>query len=91
MTAPAKLPHLGVYKDSHIRNEPPLGLLEDLRAMGQVEPNLDLRIPILPQRELVDMQADPQGPLMWHQAMLLGTVEMGQVPYENGQVGQGVA
>ena len=56
--------------------------------MGQVEPNLDLRIAIQVQRELVDIEEDPKGPLTWHQAMLLGTVELGQVPQVKSQVGQ---
>ena len=62
--------------------------MDDLNAMGQVEPNLDVIIAILAQREPVDIEEDPQGPLNWHQAVLLGTIELGQVPQDNGQVGQ---
>ena len=56
--------------------------------MGQVEPNLDLFISIHVQREPVDIEDGPQGPFTWHQAMFLGTVELGQIPHEKGQVGQ---
>ena len=62
--------------------------MEDLIAMGQVEPNSDLLIAMLVQRELVDIEEDPTGLLIWHQAMILVTVEVGQVPQEKGQVGQ---
>ena len=50
--------------------------------MGQLEPNLDLLMAMLVQREPVDMEEDPQGPLNWHQVVLLGTVELGQVPQD---------
>ena len=56
--------------------------MEDLSAKGQVEPNSDLLIAISAQRELVDIEEDPEGPLTWHQAMLLGTVELCQVPQQ---------
>ena len=58
-----KLPHVGASYDALILNEPPSGLVEDLSAMGQVEPNLDLIIAMLAQRELVDIEEGPQGPL----------------------------
>ena len=48
--------------------------------MGQVETNLDLFIAMLVQREPVGIADDPQGPLNWHQVVLLGTLELGQVP-----------
>jgi len=51
--------------------------------MGQVERNLDQLIAMLVQREPVELAMDPQGPLNWHQVVLLGTLELGQVPQEN--------
>ncbi len=50
--------------------------------MGQVEPNLDMRIAMLVRPEPVDIEQDPQGPLNWHQVVLLGTLELGQVPQD---------
>jgi hypothetical protein len=46
--------------------------------MSQVEPNLDLRIAIPVDRGPVDIEENPQGPLTWHQALLLGTVALGR-------------
>ena len=62
--------------------------MEGLSAMGQVEPNLDLLIAMLVQRELVDIEEEPPGPLNWHQVVLLGKFKLGQVPQEHVQVGQ---
>ena len=57
--------------------------------MGQVELNLDLLIAISVQREPLDIDMDPNGPFNWHQAMLLGTVDLCQAPQQKkGQVGQ---
>ena len=43
---------------------------------------------MLVQRELVDIEQGSQtGPLTWRQAMLLGTVDLGQVLDEKGPVG----
>ena len=56
--------------------------------MGQGSPNLDLCSAIVVQREHVDIEDDPNGPLTWHHAMLLGTVELCQISQEKGQVGQ---
>ena len=53
--------------------------MEDLSAMSQVEPNLDMRIAIFVHRELVDIEEDPPAQLNYHQARFLGTVERGQV------------
>ena len=36
----------------------------------------------------MDIEDNPQGSLTWRQALLLGTVELGQVRHENCQVGQ---
>ena len=58
--------------------------MEDLSAMGAVETIGDLFLSKIVQREPVDIEADPTSPLTWRQAMLLGTVELGQVPDENG-------
>ena len=76
------LPHFGGCSYNHLLNEPPVGLVEDHSAMGQVEPNLDLIIAIMVQREPVDIEEDPQGPLTLHKALLLGTEELGQVPQQ---------
>ena len=51
--------------------------MEELSAMGQSVPNLDLLIAILVHREPVYIEEDPQGPLTWHEALLLGAVELG--------------
>ncbi|MFM7983713.1 MAG: hypothetical protein ACKPKO_30760, partial [Candidatus Fonsibacter sp.] len=61
-------------------------MVENLCAVGQVETNLDLCIAMLVQRKLVDIEEDPQGPLNSHQIVLMGTVELGRVPMEKGQV-----
>ncbi len=50
--------------------------------MGQVYPDLDLRIAMVVQRELVDIEEDPQGPFNWDLVVLLGTVELGHVLQE---------
>ncbi len=62
--------------------------MEDLSAMGQGEPSLDLRIAIPVLRGHVEIEEDPHGLGMWHQPVLLGTAEVGQAPQEKGLVGQ---
>ena len=54
--------------------------------MGQVEPSFDLRIAIQVHMEPVDIEYDLTGPRTWRQAMLLGTVELGQVPQAKGNL-----
>ena len=39
-------------------------------------------IAMLVQKEPVDIEKDPQGPLYWHQGVILDTVELGQVNQE---------
>ena len=49
-------PSLEGVHNNHLPNEPSSGLVADLGAMGQVEPNLDLLIAIQVQRELVGVE-----------------------------------
>ena len=62
--------------------------MEDLSAMGQVEPNLDRLIAMLVQRHLWTLQRIPKRPLNTHQVVRLGTAEVGQAPQANVHVGE---
>ncbi len=55
---------------------------------AKLNPTLDLLIAIQVHMERLDIQGDPQCPITLHHVVLLGTLELGQTPQENGQVGQ---
>ena len=85
-----KLAHLrgGGCPDRDLVNEAPHTLVQHLSPMCQVHPSLDLGLPRLVQGEPVHIEQDPKGPLSWYGMVLLGTVQYGQVPLDDGQVHQ---
>ena len=56
----ANCPTLECVSTTTSSNESPSGLVEDLIAMGQVEPNLDLLIAMLVQRNLWTLKRIPK-------------------------------
>ncbi len=53
--------------------------MDDIIAMSQVETTMDMRIALRVRRERVDIAYKPLG-VSWRQLVLLGSVELGQVP-----------
>ena len=58
--------------------------MEDLSAVGQLEPNLDLIIAIQVHKKHVDIGEDPQCPTNWQHVVRLGAVGRAQVPLGKG-------
>ena len=84
-----KLAHICLGgQDRDLVNEAPHIMVQHRSPMCHVHPSLDLGLPRLVQGEPVHIEQYPKGPLSWYGLVLLGTVQDGQVPLEDGQVHQ---